>query len=133
MLSLESLVDISDTLLGVKERSDTIKKGWDNWPSFLQREISIIFQSHNIRIWQTKGGEIGSDWQGHTLIDTGKLFDSLNSEQIEISGNGTKLVYTSNVDYSKYVDEKYGIYGFSSTLEIQLDTVIRKFIITGEV
>lgn len=78
-------------------------------------ELNAYVNEHGERIWATQGANIGADWQGNTLVDTGALRDSMSS--VQLMRMGDTLVWASDLDYAEYVDERYEIYGVDEELK----------------
>jgi len=81
-------------------------------PQFLMARIDSItriVQGNNQRMWETQGANIGGEWQGNDLVDTGALRDDLTTTTVELS-NG-EIRWASDLDYADYVDARYTIYG----------------------
>lgn len=135
MASLTQLVETAKKLAEISKRTYEVAKGYDSFPSALQEKINKILADQQNRVWATKGGEIGASWGPYDLIDTGELRSSMiDPSRIIVKGYGTTFSIESDVEYAKYVNERWGrIYGISATTKSQIEEVIRIYVLSGNV
>lgn len=84
-------------------------------------EIRKAVANNFKQVWRTRGTSIGPRWANNvTLVDTGRLRNSLtipSGRTTRISRRGFRI--TSNVPYSKFVNERYEFLDLSKrTLDV---------------
>lgn len=116
--------------------------GTDLVSQFIQdnfNDLQEIVRRNNRRIWQTKGESIDENWGDYqttgkgrsgkvrvegrpvTLVDTGELLASMVSA--DLIQQGTRVYWQSDVDYARYVDERYTIYGVDDMAMDEISTL----------
>jgi hypothetical protein len=75
---------------------------------FFQQEAAELVAENESEVWATKGGAIGEDWDGNTLVDTGLLRGSMtNPSALRVRVIGNMLEFGSNVPYAGWVNDNY--------------------------
>jgi hypothetical protein len=91
--------------------------------------LEAYVNENNQRIWATKGSNIGANWQGKELVNSGALRASMTS--VQLVRVGETLYWSSDLDYAQYVDEKFTIYGADEVLLDRITSGYREFIVNG--
>jgi len=135
MANLVQMLKTVQKLAEISKRTYEVARGYESFPSNLKEKINQILADQQVRVWDTKGGEIGASWGPYTLIDTGRLKSSMiDPGRIIVKGYGTTFSIESDVEYAKYVNERWGrIYGISATTKNQIEESIRTYVLTGRV
>lgn len=77
-------------------------------------DLQTMVNENNERVWATQGTNIGGNWEGNTLVATGALKGSLVNASLMIVGDS--IVWSSDLDYAEFVDQKFKIYGADDKL-----------------
>jgi hypothetical protein len=97
-------------------------------PTFLDLLRGLLANNFE-RVWGSEGANIGSDWNGRTLVKTGRLRASLTRPgQIQFTISNDKVTFTSSVGYDKYVNDMYRFYGVDSTFDSALGDLVNGYL-----
>lgn len=81
-------------------------------------------------VWGSRGGSIDSDWNGHDLVETGNLRDSLtNANRLVVSVIGDSIVFSSSIDYASYVNDEYPFMEISGATVDQINRSISSYLV----
>ena len=81
------------------------------------------------RVWRSEGASIGEDWNGRTLVKTGRLRASLTTPgAIDLQVVGDFAVFSSRVSYDRYVDGRYRFYGVDPIFDSALGDLVNGFL-----
>ena len=81
------------------------------------------------RVWRSEGASIGEDWDGRTLVKTGRLRASLTRPgQIQFTISGNEVTFTSGVGYDRYVNDAYRFYGVDNTFDNALGDLVNGYL-----
>lgn len=98
-------------------------------PMFLSK-IEDLVNSNFDRVFETQGLNIGSDWQGNDLVDTGRLKLSLTTKgQLDIQVSGNEIVFSSSVSYSSLVNDRFVFYGIDDEFDSKFNEIVSDFLI----
>ena len=113
---LEAVIDDLNHDLGLLQELE------DN--QVFRAEVQKILQKNFTDIWATRGAAINESWDGHTLVQTGNLRNSLTTNRLQIRVIGNRLYFESNVSYAPYVNDLYRFYGITPTAADALDDAV---------
>ena len=96
--------------------------------SFL-RALELIVIENFDRVFDTEGSNIGENWDGNSLVDSGRLKVSLTSVgEIGIQVSGDTIIFSSDVPYSSDVNNKYSFYGVDSEFNEELSALVTEYL-----
>ena len=126
MFSID-LTELNDVMQDLQHDMLLLEDMLDD-PYFVQRAEEII--SDNFQgIWASKGGDIGADWNGYDLVQTGNLRDSLtNTARLRVIQVGNVITFGSNVDYAPYVNDRYRFFGVTQYTALELSDLVGEFL-----
>lgn len=82
----------------------------------------IIGENFEI-IWTSKGAAIDSDWNGHDLVQSGRLRDAMtNNPSFRIVGN--TIVFNTDVPYGVFVNNLYRYMGITNAAKSKLTNAV---------
>lgn len=82
-------------------------------------------------VWSSKGAAINSNWNGNTLVKSGRLRNSLtNPNQLQVRQAGGLISFGTSVPYGKYVNAMYRFEGLTSEAIGQIDDLVEEFLDT---
>jgi phage gpG-like protein len=88
----------------------------------------IISENYE-QIWRTEGAAIGEDWDGHTLVKTGRLRNSLtNPGSLQVRVQGDLIIFGTNVPYAPYVNAMYTFEGLTPEAVGKMDDLVGDFL-----
>lgn len=97
-------------------------------PTFLDLLRGLLANNFD-RVWVSQGASIGEDWDGRTLVKTGRLRASLTRPgQIQFVISNDKVTFTSGVSYAKYVNDRYTFYGVDNTFDSALGDLVNGYL-----
>ena len=97
-------------------------------PTFLDLLRGLLANNFD-RVWGSQGASIGEDWNGRTLVKTGRLRASLTRPgQIQFTISNNQVTFTSGVSYSKYVNDMYRFYGVDDTFDNALGDLVNGYL-----
>lgn len=97
-------------------------------PNFLDLLRGLVANNFD-RVWATQGANIGEDWNGRTLVKTGRLRASLTTPgAIDLDIVGDFAVFSSRVSYDRYVDGRYRFYGLDPIFDNALGDLVNGFL-----
>lgn len=80
-------------------------------------------------IWSSKGAAINSNWNGNTLVKSGRLRNSLtNPNQLVVRQTGGLISFGTSVPYGKYVNDMYRFEGLTADAVDQIDDLVEEFL-----
>lgn len=80
-------------------------------------------------IWSSKGAAISSDWNGNTLVKSGRLRSSLtNPSRLVVRQSGGLISFGTSVPYGKYVNNMYRFEGLTAEAVGQIDDLVEDFL-----
>ena len=95
---------------------------------FLYRLTKLISKNFD-RVFATKGSNIGSNWNGNTLVKTGNLKLSLISpNRLNVQVFGNAVTFSSTVYYAGYVNDLYVFYGVDNEFDRALSRLVTNFL-----
>ena len=95
------------------------------------RSLEQLVAQNFDRVFDTGGNNIGSDWDGNDLVDTGRLKLSLTSiGEMNIQVTGDTLVFQSNVSYSSFVNDNFRFYGVDDKFDSELTQLVTHYLQT---
>ena len=95
---------------------------------FLDRLTKLISKNFD-RVFATKGSNIGSNWNGNTLVKTGNLKLSLISpNRLNVQVFGNAVTFSSTVYYAGYVNDLYVFYGVDNEFDRALSRLVTNFL-----
>ena len=97
-------------------------------PAFIA-DLEVLVANNFDRVWGSQGANIGSDWNGNTLVKTGRLKLSLTAPgaaNLQIIGD--KVIISSTVYYDQYVNDRYVFYGVDDTFDAELTALIEGYL-----
>jgi len=97
-------------------------------PTFLDLLRGLLANNFD-RVWGSQGASIGENWNGRTLVKTGRLRASLTRPgQIQFTISNNQVTFTSGVSYSKYVNDMYRFYGVDDTFDNSLGDLVNGYL-----
>jgi len=97
-------------------------------PTFIDLLRGLLANNFD-RVWSSKGASIGEDWDGRTLVKTGRLRASLTRPgQIQFTISGNEVTFTSGVGYDRYVNDTYRFYGVDNTFDNALGDLVNGYL-----
>jgi len=97
-------------------------------PTFLDLLRGLLANNFD-RVWGSQGASIGENWNGRTLVKTGRLRASLTRPgQIQFTISNNQVTFTSGVSYSKYVNDMYRFYGVDDTFDNALGDLVNGYL-----
>jgi len=97
-------------------------------PTFLDLLKGLLANNFD-RVWGSRGANISEDWNGRTLVRTGRLRASLTRPgQIQFTVTNNQVTFTSGVSYAKHVNDMYVFYGVDSTFDSALGDLINGYL-----
>lgn len=95
---------------------------------FLRSLEQLVAQNFD-RVFDTEGSNIGSDWDGNDLVDTGRLKVSLTSVgEMNIQVAGDTIIFSSNVSYSSFVNDNFRFYGVDDEFDAELSDLVTDYL-----
>ena len=99
-------------------------------PSFVD-DVRTLAANNFDRVWSTQGANIGSDWNGNDLVQTGNLRLSLTTAgSINLMIVGDTVTLTSSVSYARHVDDRYSFYGIDSVFDQEFTALVENYLQT---
>lgn len=81
------------------------------------------------QIWSTRGSAIGADWDGHDLVRTGRLRNSLiNPSRLDMRVIGNTLIISGGTPYASYVNDSFRFLGITNTTNNMITDAISSYI-----
>jgi len=125
------------TVTGINEVKD--------WIEFAQRDLLLLADinddsfyieqlreiiANNFRsVWSSDGSIIGEDWDGHDLVRTGNLRNSLTTaSRIRVTRVGSLVFFGSDVSYAEYVNDDYTFIGLSDPAQQAINNVVTQWL-----
>jgi len=72
---------------------------------------------------------IGEDWEGHDLVRTGNLRNSLTTaSRIRVTRVGSLVFFGSDVSYAEYVNDDYTFIGLSDPAQQAINNVVTQWL-----
>ncbi len=97
-------------------------------PTFLDLLRGLLANNFE-RVWGSGGSSIGEDWNGRTLVKTGRLRASLTRPgQIQFTISNNQVTFTSGVSYAKHVNDLYRFYGVDQTFDSALGDLVNGYL-----
>ena len=82
-------------------------------------------------VWSSKGAAINSNWNGNTLVKSGRLRNSLaNPNKLQVRQAGGLISFGTSVPYGKYVNAMYRFEGLTAEAIEQIDDLVEEFLDT---
>ena len=82
-------------------------------------------------VWSSKGAAINSNWNGNTLVKSGRLRNSLtNPNQLQVRQAGGLISFGTTIPYGKYVNAMYRFEGLTAEAIEQIDDLVEEFLDT---
>jgi len=95
---------------------------------FLRSLEELVAQNFD-RVFDTEGANIGSDWDGNDLVDTGRLKVSLTSiGEMNIQIVGDTIIFSSGVSYSSFVNDNFRFYGIDDEFDSALSDLVTDYL-----
>lgn len=95
---------------------------------FMRSLEELVAQNFD-RVFDTEGSNIGEDWGGNDLVDTGRLKVSLTSVgEMNIQVVGDSIVFSSNVPYSSFVNDNFRFYGVDESFDEELTQLVTEYL-----
>jgi len=80
-------------------------------------------------VWASKGALIGANWDGHDLVKTGRLRASMTEPYLlDLKIVGDLFIFSSNVPYSGYVDERYKFSEIPSSIIVDILRLVQIYL-----
>ena len=93
------------------------------------RSLEQLVAQNFDRVFDTGGNNIGSDWDGNDLVDTGRLKLSLTSiGEMNIQVSQGMLIFQSNVSYSSFVADNFRSYGVDDEFDEKLTRLVTEYL-----
>ena len=97
-------------------------------PAFVE-DLRELVASNFDRVWGSQGANIGSDWDGNTLVRTGRLKLSLTAPGLlNLQIIGDTVLINSSVSYARFVNDRYVFYGVDNTFDAELTRLIEDYL-----
>lgn len=129
-------MDISITgWRNVRQVFENIQDDLDNLDAYLAgpviNDLRDIVADNYQEIWSSKGAAINSNWNGNTLVKSGRLRNSLtNPNQLQVRQAGGLISFGTSVPYGKYVNGMYRFEGLTADAIDKIDDLVEKFLDT---
>jgi hypothetical protein len=92
-------------------------------------DLRELVASNFDRVWGSEGANIGSDWDGNTLVRTGRLKLSLTAPGLlNLQIIGDTVLINSSVSYARFVNDRYVFYGVDNTFDAELTRLIEDYL-----
>ena len=115
-------------LVSALEHDGTLLKNLIQDDVFLDRLTELVSENFE-RVFDTKGFNIGEDWNGNTLVKTGNLKLSLTSpNRLNVQVFGNAVTFSSTVYYAGYVNDLYVFYGVDNEFDRALSRLVTNFL-----
>jgi hypothetical protein len=96
--------------------------------SFVE-ELRVLVATNFDRVWGSQGSNIGSDWNGNDLYETGRLKLSLTTPgNLNLQIIGETVLINSSVSYARYVNDRYVFFGVDDTFDAELTQLIERYL-----
>lgn len=127
MLSIDGLDELQDIIQKVMIDVHTLEDILEE-PEFLNELRDIVAENFE-EIFASEGSSIDEDWDGHSLVDTGRLKASLvNPGELRIQVYTDAIVFGSDVPYSGYVNDRYRWAGIETEKVSEIGDLINRWL-----
>jgi phage gpG-like protein len=95
--------DFSNLIAATERRQENIDSFFEgaDLSTFIEQVLAESFED----VWSSEGQAIGEDWNGRTLVQTGRLRDSLTSPVVLRINGGWRV--ETRVPYASFVEDRY--------------------------
>jgi hypothetical protein len=119
--------DLVRTMGYLEEDLITLSKMIDD-PSFIN-SLKLLVASNFDRVWASEGSNINQDWNGRTLVKSGRLKLSLTTPgSLNLTIIGDQVLIQSSVNYARYVNDRYVFYGVDETFDQELTMLVQNYL-----
>lgn len=92
-------------------------------------DLRDIVANNFDRVFDTRGSNIGSNWNGNDLVRSGELKLSVTSPgRLDVQLVGNAVVFSSTVNYSKHVNNRYEFFGIDDTFNRELGNLVSNYL-----
>ena len=122
--------DELDLILQALKHDVELIEGLTSNDKFLRALEALVLENFD-RVFNTQGRNINEDWDGNSLVDTGRLKLSVTSSgEIGIQVIGNTVVFSSSVAYASYVNDKFRFVGVDDEFDSDLSDMVSRFLKT---